>query len=274
MEPVELGRIVLTQGANPTRTHRLCLQEAVAWFADEPHSDRPRCVSPVLSQVGRVLGDRLPDGKRQRLKAFVPALVDTVDDGCDDERSRLAMDWLVREYAPAWLRQVPQLELAASSLARRSPVLTVPAAADAVAGPREAVGKALYTLYGSALWRELRDRGTELLHAISRRLSRNAGESAIVGTTMLAHSFIPVCGKIRLMVEAALLLTACTHAARHPGLSVDKLAAAAVRKAEDEVEDAAIELYARLIEVREPRGDSWLEEDLDRLLGHRTEQDG
>lgn len=274
MEPVELGRIVLSRGANPTRTHRLCLQEAVAWFADEPHSDRPGCVSPVLSQVGRVLGDRLPDGKRQRLKAFVPALVDTADDGCDADRSRLAMDWLVREYAPAWLRLVPRLELAAQSLTRRSPVLTVAAAADAVAGPRQAVGNALYTLYGSAVWRELRDQGTELLHAISRRLSRNAGESAIVGTTMLAHSFIPVCGKIRLMVEAALLLAACTHATRHPGLSIDQLASAAVRGAKNEVEDGAIELYSRLIDVREPQGDDWLDDDLDRMLGHRTEQDG
>ncbi|NIJ11027.1 hypothetical protein FHU38_001371 [Saccharomonospora amisosensis] len=274
MEPVDLGRIVLSKGANPTRTYRLCLQEAVAWFADEPHSDRPRCVSPVLSQVGRVLGDRLPDGKRQRLKDFVPALVDTVDDGRDDDRSRLAVDWLVREYAPAWLRLVPQLELAAESLARRPAVLTASAAAEAVAGPREAVGNALYTLYGSAVWRGLRDQGTELLHAISRRLSRNAGESAVVGTTMLAQSFIPVCGKIRLMVEATLLLAACAHATRHPGLSTDQLAAAAVRKAEAEVEDAAIELYSRLIQVRQPVSMSWLEEDLDRLLGHHTEQDG
>lgn len=273
MEPVDLGRIVLSKGANPTRTYRLCLQEAVAWFADEPHSDRPRCVSPVLSQVGRVLGDRLPDGKRQRLKDFVPALVNTVDDR-DDDRSRLAVDWLVRDYAPAWLRLVPQLELAAESLTRRRPVLTAPAAAEAVAGPREAVGNALYTLYGSAVWRGLRDQGTELLHAISRRLSRNAGECAVVGTTMLAQSFIPVCGKIRLMVEAALLLAACAHAARHPGLSTEQLAAAAVYRAEAEVEDAAIELYSRLIQVRERASTSWLDDDLDRLLGHRTEQDG
>ncbi|EHR52169.1 hypothetical protein SacmaDRAFT_3972 [Saccharomonospora marina XMU15] len=273
MEPVDLGRIVLSKGANPTRTYRLCLQEAVAWFADEPHSDRPRCVSPVLSQVGRVLGDRLPDGKRQRLKDFVPALVNTVDDR-DDDRSRLAVDWLVRDYAPAWLRLVPQLELAAESLTRRRPVLTVPAAAEAVAGPREAVGNALYTLYGSAVWRGLRDQGTELLHAISRRLSRNAGECAVVGTTMLAQSFIPVCGKIRLMVEAALLLAACAHAARHPGLSTEQLAAAAVHRAEAEVEDGAIELYSRLIQVRERASTSWLDDDLDRLLGHRTEQDG
>lgn len=82
----------------------MSLLEAVAWWAGEPHSDHPACVSPVLAAFGRGWADALDDDRRQQLKAWVPKLVGTGGDGGDDRRVLLLVDWLARTCAPAFLR--------------------------------------------------------------------------------------------------------------------------------------------------------------------------
>ncbi len=152
MDECDLGAITLTRKATPTRTLSVSLPEAVAWFAGERHSDRPHCVSPVLLTTATVLGSRLPYPKRQRLKRFVPALVGTANDGQDERRSLIAMDWLVRVYTPAWLRLVPALDLAQLSLTEHSPVLTVTDAAAALEGPLATVHRVAWAAYTDTLW--------------------------------------------------------------------------------------------------------------------------
>lgn len=100
--PPDLDRIYLTSGAHTHRDDGVCLLEAVAWFAGEPHSEFPMCVSPVLTAFGHQLNDALPDGKRQRLTPLIPRLVGTAGDGRDEQRGYAALDWLVRVYAPVW----------------------------------------------------------------------------------------------------------------------------------------------------------------------------
>jgi hypothetical protein len=71
--------------------------------------DCPRDVSRVLHTFGMRLNDALPDERRQELKRFLPdaggtsPLSGTHDDGFDEARSYLALDWLIRTYTPAWL---------------------------------------------------------------------------------------------------------------------------------------------------------------------------
>src|SRR2546430_1512329 len=100
---IDLATLILDKGAHDTRDDGVCLMEAVALFADEAHTDSPRCVSPVLTTFGVRLNDVLPDGKRQLLKPLIPELVGTADDGLDETRSYMALDWLVRTWTPAWL---------------------------------------------------------------------------------------------------------------------------------------------------------------------------
>jgi hypothetical protein len=95
--------ITLARGAHKDRSNGLCLLEAVAWFAGESHSDHPACVSPVLAAYGRHLNDVLPDESRRLLIPFIPAMSRTADDGLDEARGYLALDWLIRVYTPAWL---------------------------------------------------------------------------------------------------------------------------------------------------------------------------
>ena len=105
MRPVtiDLNLITLDTGAHKTREDGVCLLEAVAWLAGEPHTDNPTCVSPVLGAYGRSLNDVLPDDKRQELKPYAPLMLGTAGDGHDETRGYLALDWFIRTYTPAWL---------------------------------------------------------------------------------------------------------------------------------------------------------------------------
>ena len=100
----DFGRLRLGNGSHQGPDEGVCLMEAVAWLAREPHSDEPKCVCPVLGAFGRGLNDRLDIERRQRLKPLIPALVGTASDGQAEARGFMAMDWIVRTYTPAWLR--------------------------------------------------------------------------------------------------------------------------------------------------------------------------
>ncbi|WP_019808079.1 hypothetical protein [Saccharomonospora halophila] len=262
MSALDLTAITLTRSPNPSRSNRVCLPEAVAWFADEEHSTQPGCVSTVLLRTGSALCARLPHDKRQGLKRFVPGLVDTAGDGCDEDRSRLAMDWLVRVYLPTWLGPVPGLDLAAASLTEHAPVLSVADAAEAMSGPRAAVRRSLHGLYNSERWRHHRAYRTDLTLELSRRLSANAGDAAVVGTMAIAREFLPECGKLRLTVEQALLLAVCGHTTGDPvvrtaGDPVDRVLSDIAAG----IEDAVVDLFARMIDVRPPGDGGWLAAD-------------
>jgi hypothetical protein len=106
----DLAAITLAKGShqadcdNPQR----CLFEWYNWIARRRHTDAcPPDVSPVLHVYGMRLNDALPDDRRQELKRYLPngvsALAGTAGDGRDETRSLMALDWLIRTYAPAWL---------------------------------------------------------------------------------------------------------------------------------------------------------------------------
>ena len=93
-------------GAHDSREDGLCVMEAVAYVAGEPHSDRPKCASPVLSAFCRSWNDGLPsDAERNKwLAEFVWRLPGTVASAeIELRRSEMCIDWLVREYLPAFL---------------------------------------------------------------------------------------------------------------------------------------------------------------------------
>jgi hypothetical protein len=80
-----------------------CAMEWVSHLAGEPHSDQPACVSPVLRAMCISLNDGLEEIPRQRLRPYLARTIGTAGDGLDPARAWMAMDWLIRDYAPAWL---------------------------------------------------------------------------------------------------------------------------------------------------------------------------
>jgi hypothetical protein len=86
--------------------------EWVSYLAGEPHSDQPATVSPVLRAFCMTLNDSLEDEPRQRLRPYLARTIGTSDDELDEVRSWMALDWLIRTYAPSWLGAARLAELA------------------------------------------------------------------------------------------------------------------------------------------------------------------
>ena len=132
----------LQQGSHqaPNGDLKACLLEAVAYVAEEPWSDHPQCVSPVLAAFGRSLNDQLSHAERQRLLPFVPHLVETVAGRATDlKRAYKLADAAVHVFAPLALRargyeaQARALEACAEIVDRRT-ALAADAAATWAAG--------------------------------------------------------------------------------------------------------------------------------------------
>lgn len=120
---LDLDALVLARGGHNRPQDGMCMMEAVAYFAGEPFSDHPACVSPAIGLFLRSWNDALEDGPRQRLKPYVHRVVGTNTGPADEEtRAWLATDWLVRVQTPAWL-ELAGLKDEAAAL-RALPALT------------------------------------------------------------------------------------------------------------------------------------------------------
>jgi len=102
----------------------MCLLEAVAWISGQKWSDNPEDVCPILAAFGREWNDGLrSDEERTQLLPYIPLLVGSKSSlEVEKKRAYLAMDWLVRVYAPAWLR-LAKLDTYAVALEALSPLV-------------------------------------------------------------------------------------------------------------------------------------------------------
>lgn len=158
---IDLSTLTLAKGGHDDRSDGTCLLEAVAYFAGEPHSDRPKCTSPVLTTCGINLNDVLPDDKRQQLVPFVPRMVGTRGDGLDETRSYLALDWLIRTYTPTWLdlagltveaQALRDLRRIVDLVSAQAAGPVVRAGAEKARAARAAAGDAAWNAAGAAAW--------------------------------------------------------------------------------------------------------------------------
>jgi hypothetical protein len=99
----QLDGLNLDKGSHDDFTEGHCAMEVVAWLAGQGHTDAPECASRVLRNFTINLNDTWDEEHRQALKPFLPRMVGTGDDGLDETRSYVALDWLIRTYTPAWL---------------------------------------------------------------------------------------------------------------------------------------------------------------------------
>jgi len=93
----------LSYGTHANPEDGRCAMEWVSYLAGEPHGDQPVCVSPVVRAFCIALNDGLEDVPRQRLRPYLTRTIGTADDGFDEARAWMAMDWLTRTYTPTWL---------------------------------------------------------------------------------------------------------------------------------------------------------------------------
>jgi hypothetical protein len=101
---IDIDTIFLGEGAHESFEHGVCALELSSYLAGEKFSDHPKCVSPVIATYIRELNDSWNDETRQLLKPYIVKILNTAGaDSIELRRSQLAIDWIVRTYAPAWL---------------------------------------------------------------------------------------------------------------------------------------------------------------------------
>lgn len=151
-----LSTLTLKHGAHSSREEGMCAMEAVAWLANEPHSDSPACTCPVLASVVRKWNDSLPDADRTRLlRPLLPKLIGTRAQSDDVllRRMYIAVDWQIRTYAPAFLR-LGGFKDHANALEALSPIVddaSLKAATNAAEAARSALAETVAELQESAV---------------------------------------------------------------------------------------------------------------------------
>jgi len=96
--------VSVSRGSHSPNSGSACIMEMVSCLAGESWTDAPLCVSPTISRFLRSFNDGLADGERDVLKQLIPVVMGTRTGEADElRRSRVVVDWMVREYAPAFL---------------------------------------------------------------------------------------------------------------------------------------------------------------------------
>ena len=126
---------VLRSGSHADPSKGMCVMECVAWLADEPHSDRPKCACPVLSAYARRLNDARWPSDSDRTAAMLPLVTllagsrSTPD--VEAQRRWFLVDRAAREFAPMALDRAGRADDAARL--RAMPAIVDRATAEPVA---------------------------------------------------------------------------------------------------------------------------------------------
>ena len=178
---IGLEGIDLRSGAHNNRMAGVCAMEAVAWMAGEPHSDHPACACPVIGAFMRSWNDALPDDamRTRLLRPLIPILAGSRSNKAVElNRSWLAIDWLARDHAPAWLSLCDDLRAHAVAL-RALPPITDAASARAAQPTLAAAGAAAGDAARAAAWAAARDAAWAAARAAAWDAAGDAARAAL-----------------------------------------------------------------------------------------------
>ena len=146
--------LVLRSGAHPSPDAGMCVMEAVAFVAGEPHTDSPACACPVLAAFLRRWNDDIPDDETRTrlLTPLIPALVGSRSTpAVESARVWAIIDWHIREFLPAFLDLVPALADHAAAIRALPPQISEVALSDSTAA-RDVAEAAAGAAAGAAAW--------------------------------------------------------------------------------------------------------------------------
>ena len=131
MDITDIWKFVLRRGASRDPRQGACLLDAVSWLEYGTLGDHPPCVCPVIAAFGRGINDAMSDAGRQRLRAFIPRLVGTVDPSAEKKRGEFLAWQAINVFAPLALEAAGLHERAATLRVMRHSLTDAAAAADA-----------------------------------------------------------------------------------------------------------------------------------------------
>jgi hypothetical protein len=172
MAPViDIETIALKSGAHATPEDGMCIMEAISYINREKFSDHPTCTCAFIASFLRSWNDRLNDEDRQKLKPYIYRVIGTANDGGYDRRFWLTIDWLIREYTPAWL-DLAKLTDQAAALRALSEITD----ASGINGAKAAIASAKRD--ADAAWDAARDAAGAAAGAAARAAAWDAARAA------------------------------------------------------------------------------------------------
>ena len=168
----QFDKVKLVYGSHGNRDDGLCAMEVVAYLAGESHSDHPDCACPVLTGYTIRMNDAMTDEWRQRLKPYLPLLIESRD-GREVERAELLAWRAVQVFLPLALDacQLPDL-------AHRF---------RAMSGRLDRAADAAYAAYGAASGSSARSRAVNTGQACSMHAARAAYAAHAAGAARAPH---------------------------------------------------------------------------------------
>lgn len=105
MGPVTYQTIRLSKGKHTSKDHGACVMELSSMLADEPFSDHPASVCPVIASLLRAYNDSIDDQRRQDLYGYAARVVGSRG-SAELERRRTAYltAWMGTPKARRWTR--------------------------------------------------------------------------------------------------------------------------------------------------------------------------
>ena len=98
MSPASFQTVHLARGRHQSPDQGACVMELASMLADEPFSDHPRSVCPVMGAFLRAYNDGLPDDRRQDLYEYAAKVVGTVSGRrVRRARARRCLTWFAAE---------------------------------------------------------------------------------------------------------------------------------------------------------------------------------
>jgi hypothetical protein len=108
MGPVTHQTIRLSKGKHTSKEHGACVMELASMLADEPFSDHPTSVCPVIASVLRAYNDSIDDERRQDLYAYAARIVGSrASTQLERERAEYLSAWMARPGGRRWTRLLP-----------------------------------------------------------------------------------------------------------------------------------------------------------------------
>jgi hypothetical protein len=116
MGPVTYQTIRLSKGKHTSKDHGACVMELSSMLADEPFSDHPPSVCPLIASLLRAYNDSIDDQRRQDLYGYAAKVVGSRG-SAELERKRTAhvTAWMGRPKARRWTRWLIPARLRAMS---------------------------------------------------------------------------------------------------------------------------------------------------------------
>lgn len=233
----------LKSGSHAGPTSGASVLEAASYVAGELWSNHPKCVSRVIGDFLRNWNDNLPtDEDRDRLlKPLIPIIINTRFStwAPEEQRSHLALDWLIRTFLPPCLR-LAKLNHHAAAVANLAPI--VDAATAAAAGPVVRAANEAALKVGNAAW--------DIMPAIL--VGDAVGEFGTTMDAIMAVAKAAMKNAIGVLWGTEGAWNIAEDAVWNAAWAADKIATEnALKAARDELQASAVDLVKRMAALSE-----------------------